>query len=212
MALTLRKQGKSYSQIKNELTIPKSTLSYWLRDYPLSQKRINELRDNNEARIEKFKKTMLVKREKKLNTIYQSEKRRIKSLSKRELLMAGLALYWGEGSKADWSKVAITNTDPMVLKFFIYWLKKIYKIDAKVLKVSLQLYNDMDIAGEINFWSMTLKIPKPQFIKPYIKTTNSDRINHKGAHGHGTCTIVFYSVTLKEKIMMQLKLLTEFSK
>ncbi len=35
IAIKLRKQGLSYSQIKNKLDIPKSTLSYWLRDIKL---------------------------------------------------------------------------------------------------------------------------------------------------------------------------------
>jgi len=34
-ALALRKQEMSYSQIKSILGISKSTLSSWLRDYPL---------------------------------------------------------------------------------------------------------------------------------------------------------------------------------
>jgi orotate phosphoribosyltransferase-like protein len=36
-AIELRKQGKTYGQISNELRITKSTLSGWLGDYPLSE-------------------------------------------------------------------------------------------------------------------------------------------------------------------------------
>ena len=61
-ALILRKQGKSYSQIKTILKVSKSTLSLWLRDYPLSRQRIRELRDWSEQRIEKCRET---KRKKK---------------------------------------------------------------------------------------------------------------------------------------------------
>lgn len=211
-AITLRKQYKSYSQIKKKLNIPKSTLSYWLHDLPLPSDKIKELRDNNEIRIEKFRTTMKKKRENRLNKIYHSEKVKINPFTKRDLLMAGLALYWGEGSKVDWSKVAITNTDPNIIIFFINWLEKIFGVKKNKMKVVLQLYNDMDIIKEINYWSKTIKIPKKQFIKPYIKNTKSMRVNHKGSFGHGTCAIMIYSVILKEKIMMQLKLLAELSK
>jgi hypothetical protein len=210
-ALLLRKQNKSYSQIKNELNVPKSTLSSWLKNLPLSKERINELRGNNEARIEKFRQTMFKKREDRLNLILKSQKRNILPITNKELLITGLALYWGEGSKANWSKVALANTDPLVLNFFIYWLKSIYKIKLKKIKIALQLYSDMNINNEIRFWSKTLNISTKQFIKPYIKTTKLSRINHKGGFGHGTCIIMIYSVELKEKIMMQLKLLAEIT-
>ena len=47
MALQLRKLGKSYSDIKASIGVSKSTLSLWLREYPLPPERIKELRDNN---------------------------------------------------------------------------------------------------------------------------------------------------------------------
>lgn len=50
-AILLRKRGYSYSQIKNKLGISKSTLSGWLYDIPLSEKRIRELRDLSPQRI-----------------------------------------------------------------------------------------------------------------------------------------------------------------
>ena len=51
-ALTLRKQGMSYGQIKKILKISKSTLSDWLKNYPLTEERIRELQ-KNETVIEK---------------------------------------------------------------------------------------------------------------------------------------------------------------
>ena len=46
-ALVLRKQRKSYSQIKAILGVSKSTLSTWLRAYPLTRKEINNLLANS---------------------------------------------------------------------------------------------------------------------------------------------------------------------
>lgn len=210
-AIRLRKQNKSYSQIKKELGVSKSTLSTWLNQYPLPQWIISKLRDRNEVRIEKYRQTMAKKREDRLNSIYQQEKLKIQKISNREIMFAGLALYWGEGTKVGSSKVAVSNTDPQVLKFFILWLNLIHKINKKNLKTTLHLYNDMNIEKETTYWSKILGIPTKKFNKPYIKTTNSNRINHKGSFGHGTCIIAYYSVELKQKIMMQIKLLTEIS-
>ena len=60
--LAMRLKGMSYSQIKSEIKVSKSTLSLWLQKYPLSEKRIRELRDWNPQRIEKCRITKENKR------------------------------------------------------------------------------------------------------------------------------------------------------
>lgn len=70
-ALILRKQGMSYSQIKKILKVSKSTLSLWLRNYPLSKQRIRKLRDWNEQRIEKCRETKRKKKEERLKQFYR---------------------------------------------------------------------------------------------------------------------------------------------
>ena len=65
-ALALRKQEMSYSQIKEILSVSKSTLSGWLKDFPLSKKRINALRGKNEKRIERYRETRRKTKEKSI--------------------------------------------------------------------------------------------------------------------------------------------------
>src|SRR3989344_3183192 len=93
--LAMRAKGMSYSQIKEKIKISKSTLSAWLKDLPLSEKRIKELRDNNPIRIEKFRNTMRAKKEIRLGKVYKKVASDICDLSKRDLFLAGLFLYWG---------------------------------------------------------------------------------------------------------------------
>jgi len=66
-AIELRiKQRLSYSNIVKTLKVPKSTLSYWLKDYPLTNDGILELRrkgrGKGEASREKFRETMRQKK------------------------------------------------------------------------------------------------------------------------------------------------------
>lgn len=209
-ALNLRRQGMSYSQIKKFLRVSKSTLSYWLRDYPLSKQRIRELRDWSEQRIEKCRETKRQKREKRLKEIYEIQKKLILPLNNRELFLAGLFLYWGEGSKNQFFMLSISNTDPSIIKFFITWLTKFLRIPRIKLKVHLHLYKDMNIEKEIQFWSKTLNIPNQQFNKPYIKKTSLNTINHKGGFGHGTCNVKIGDARLTEKILMGLKSISDY--
>lgn len=209
-ALALRKQEMSYSQIKEILGISKSTLSGWLKNYPLSKERIDALRGKNEKRIEKYRETMRQKRNKRLLEIYKIQKKIILPLSKRELFLAGLMLYWGEGTKCRTDGLSVSNTDPSVIKFFIYWIKKTFSVRPEKMRVQIQLYSDMDIKKEIDYWSSVTKIPINQFTKPYIKQSSSKRINHKGGFGHGTCNVRVNDVFIGEKTIMGLKAISDY--
>ncbi|MBU1180383.1 helix-turn-helix domain-containing protein [Patescibacteria group bacterium] len=205
LALKLRKENKSYSQIKKILNVSKGTLSNWLRKYPLSKEQIRLLRDVNEKRIERFRETMNRKRVTRLKNILEVQKEQLLPLSKREFLLCGLMLYLGEGTKTNRYRVAMTNSDPCMMRFMLSWFTDILKIPKKNIRVYLHLYNNMNLEDEINFWENKLNIHREQFIKPYIKNSNEARINHKGSFGHGTCTIYCYNVKMKDEISMSIK-------
>src|SRR3989344_912760 len=172
-AIELRKRGKSYSQIKAILRVSKSTLSLWLQDFPLTEKRLRELRDWNQSRIENYIETRRKQREAILSDIYKIEKRKILPLTPKDIFIGGLFLYWGEGTKVKLSSEAIlSNTNPAILKAFIYWLENSFNIDRNDIKIRLQLYKDMNSLKEINYWSKILNIDFCQFRKPYIKKSN----------------------------------------
>lgn len=203
-AIGLRLKGYSYSQIKGELGLSKSTLSGWLKDYPLPEERLNELR-HSEKKIEKYRETCRKKKEKILNNVYAEEKKIIFPLTKRDLFIAGLFLYWGEGGKTMESQLTLSNTNPAAIKFFIYWLENSLDIDRKKLKIKLHLYKDMDIDQEIKFWMKSLKVSRSQFTKPYIKNSNKAGLTYKNGFGHGTCNAIIGSAVLGRKILMGLK-------
>jgi len=93
-AIIMRKKGMSYSQIKEKLGVSKSTLSGWLYNMPLSEKRIRELRADSPVRIERYRNTMRVKKENRLKEVYKKVSKDIGNFSKRDLFLAGLFLYW----------------------------------------------------------------------------------------------------------------------
>ena len=207
-AIVMRQKGMSYSQIKEKLGISKSTLSGWLQDFPLSEKRIRELRDNSPIRIEHYRNTMRAKKETRLAEVYKKVSKDVGNLSQRDLFLAGLFLYWGEGTKAQNSLVALTNTNPVMIKFFIKWLE-LFNVTKKDLKIKLHLYSDMNIKEALDFWSKELKIPIRQFYKSYIKKSNLKSISYKNGFGKGTCSVIFGDRDLWEYITMAIKYISE---
>lgn len=211
-AINLRKKGMTYSDIRKKLEVAKSTLSDWLRKYPLTNSQLGLLEKaknkNRTLGIEKVIRTKLKKREIRLNTAYDIEKNRFSSLTQRELEVAGLFLYWGEGNKRLNGPISLNNTNPQVLKFTLFWLMSGLNIPKEKIKVYLHFYNDMNKRKEMLFWSRELRLPFSQFAKPYIKESNRADVDHKG-YGHGTCGLVVNNVRLKEKIMMGLQAIAD---
>ncbi|MFA5319352.1 MAG: helix-turn-helix domain-containing protein [Candidatus Paceibacterota bacterium] len=201
--IKLRLEGLSYSQIKEKTGISKSTLSSWLENYPLSSERIKELRDLSPRRIENFINTMRKKREARLGEIYNQAKKEIGILSDRDLFIAGLFLYWGEGGKTGGTAV-VSNTDPAILKFFLKWLK-IMNVSKERIKAKVHLYADMDEKKTLNFWSKELGIPISHFNKSYLKKTNLSDLRYKNGFGHGTCQVRYCDKKLANYIMMSIK-------
>ena len=187
-ARTLRQQGKSYSEIKEILGISKSTLSGWLRDMPLSEERIRALQALNPKRIERFRETMRKKRELLMLHSFTRAAKDIGRLSRRDIFISGLYLYWGEGTKSAPGRVSIANTDPDVVKAFMDWLLHM-KVPRERIRARLHLYKDMKLRDEIMYWSRTLNIPVSQFRKPHIKQTSRSEQTYKGMYGHGTCDL-----------------------
>lgn len=206
-AISLRLAGNSYSQIKEKLGISKSTLHYWLVDYPLSEERISQLRDWNARRIEHFRQTFKRKKEERRKIVRERMKKQIGLLSVRELFLAGLLLYWAEGMKVDRNTVSLTNTDPAMLRFFISWLIQC-GVSRQKLKARLHLYSDMNIQKQTRFWARELNFPVSTFRNTYVKKSESNkRKNYKGRFGFGTCSVWIHSRDLYELIVMGIDVL-----
>ena len=203
-AITMRLSGMSYSQIKEVVPVSKSTLSVWLENYPLSQERIRELRDLSPKRIESYRATMKKKRDVRIALQGRRVQKDLKKFNKRELLVAGFFLFWGEGSKARRSEVSLANTDPAMIKFFLEWLTLLGANKDKV-RFTIHLYEDMNMQNELKFWSKMLGYPLSAFYKPYIKKTKFSDITYRNGFGHGTCNVRYQNQDLNDYILSGLR-------
>ena len=203
-AVALRKQGKSYSEIKNILGINKSTLSGWLREYPLSAQQMQQLRDLNPRRIESYRATCQKRRDARVAKVYDKVRRDIRKFSRREFFLSGLCLYWAEGTKRHDACTAIANTDPALISFFVKWLENLGVLKNR-LRVRLHLYKDMNVIAETRYWSNALRIPLSQFRTPYIKDSNKAAITYQNGYGHGTCNIMYGNKEMNDYVLQGIR-------
>ena len=125
---------------------------------------------------------------------------RIGRLSEREFLVAGVALYAGEGTKRD-GAVKFANTDPRMIAFYCAWLRRFFEIDEARLRVRLYLHEGLDLAGSVAYWSEVTGIPPSQFQKPY-RAVPDPTIRH-AKHVHG-CVSIDYSCSATHRSIMGL--------
>ncbi len=107
----------------------------------------------------------------------------------RSLQVIGAMLYWCEGFKGNEtstnSTVDLANSDPKMISLFLNFLRRIYRIDEKRLRVLLYCYSDQDIPRLKAFWSGITGIPLSQFSKPYVRNdfrTDGRKMKHGMVH------------------------------
>ena len=196
----------SYSQIRKQLRVSKSTLSYWLRDFPLSEARIAELKlqgwTKGEVSRERFRKTMREIKDRKAREIYKAQLEKLRNLPDIALFVSGLVLYLAEGDKKNLGRIGIANTDYRTIRFFIRWLERFMEVDPRKIKIQLHLYETMDIDEEFKFWHRALGFNSEQFYKPSIRPILKNSFNYRESYRHGTCSTYYQSTEKKTELMM----------
>ena len=88
-------------------------------------------------------------------------------LSDETVKLLGAAIYWAEGTKKGTTRV--TNSDPALILFMVYWLKRVFGIETSSIRAWLNMYSQQDEKDLIAFWSDLTGIPAKNFGKSYIK-------------------------------------------
>jgi AcrR family transcriptional regulator len=158
-ARELRASGMTLLDIATELGVAKSSVSLWVQDVEFTPgpRRRGRRRGPN---------SLQVRKQAEIDELMEEGRRRIGQLSEREFLVAGAALYAGEGSKGD-GVVAFANTDPRMMAFFAAWLRRFFAIDESRLRARVYLHEGLDIDAAIAFWAQITGVPQGQFRPTY---------------------------------------------
>jgi hypothetical protein len=192
-ARILRVEGHTLADIAQTLGVAKSSVSLWVRDVPFTPSR---LRYGPQRRRQPL-------RERKLRQIEELNRdgvARIGALSNEAFLVAGVALYAGEGAKAD-GLVKFANSDPEMVHFFCAWFRRFFEVDEARLRCSVYLHQGLDLEATEAFWSDVTGIPPGQFGKPYRAVPDPSIRRNKHEHG---CVYVNYSCSRTHREIMGL--------
>lgn len=192
-ARALRARNRTIADIAKTLGVSKSSVSIWVRDVPFTpslQLRGPHRRPHpaHEAKL------------RQIDELDREGKRRIGTLSAGEFLVAGAALYAGEGAKGD-GAVNFANTDPAMMRMFCTWLRWFFDVDESRLRVRVYLHQGLDLEAAEAFWSEVTDIPRTQFRQPHRAVPDATIRHNKHERG---CAYVYYSCAKTHRQIMGL--------
>lgn len=174
-AIKLRKQGKTYNEIREILgPIPKGTLSGWFKNIQLTaeQKKAIEkrIKDGGELGREKAAWANRNKRLMRIKRIKEEALQDWKDLNNHPLFIGGLLLYLAEGSKKNES-FQFMNSDPNLIKLMMRWLSLTADVNHEDYQVRLYIHRPYADENLEKFWAKTLSLTFNQFAKTVYKPT-----------------------------------------
>ena len=200
-AFTLRLQGRSYNEIRKILNIPwKGTLSYWFHDLvltPAAKRRLaKHIERAQEQGLLEFnrKRSAAILAENKKG--YASGEAQIGTLTKRELFLVGVALYWGEGTKrinGSNPMVALANSDHYLVKLYMRFLRECLVIPEERIRAGIHIHPNLDREKTLRFWARITKLPIERFYVVDQISSASKQKRPKYTLPYGTVSIRVHS-------------------
>ena len=174
-AIALRKEGNTYSEIMKIIPVAKSTLSEWLRSVGIVKRQIQAFTEKKRLASLRGGQARKKQRIDTFDKITGKAQKEVGKISKRELWLLGVALYWAEGSKEKESRpgsgVIFTNSDPEMIILFLKWLFEIVGITKEQIRCEIYLHDSYqdETARFQKFWSEKTGLPLRYFNKIYFK-------------------------------------------
>lgn len=189
-ARELRLQGLTYDRIQLELGCSKSSISLWVRDLPQPPKRT---REQASAIARRGWEATLQRRESERQKVKDTARREIGTLSERELFIAGVGLYWAEGTKdkphARRERVAFVNSDPGMIEVFLAWLR-LLEVDRDRLHFHVMIHESADVGAAERYWADLVGVETSRFGKTTLKKHNPKTIRKNVNEAYRGCLVI----------------------
>ncbi len=184
-AVALRKEGKTYSEILKEVSVAKSTLSEWFRDVKLSKPQIQKITLKKLQAAKRGGEAKHAQRLLRTQIIRDEALQDIKSISKRELWLIGIVLYWAEGTKEKdfrpGTSLTFNNSDPRMIKIYIMWLLKSCDVPKERIQCDIYIHQNSknNVEEAKRHWSIVTGFQIEKFQKVYFKTNKIKTTNRR---------------------------------
>lgn len=206
-ARKLRKHGASIRTIAKTLEVSRASVSSWCRDIVLSSIQIEHLRGQQIRGG--FSGRMMgaaanrMKRLKRIELYQEEGAKKLISVTNGELLLLGLGLYLGEGSKTK-NRAEFTNSNVEIIKLYLHWLYVCFDVQPSEIlcRVLINTIHKARVVTIEKIWAETIGIPIKQFSPTtLIKTRNKKEYENADEY------IGVLKVTVRKSSELQYKIL-----
>jgi transposase-like protein len=170
LARTIRRlEGAPIKEIARRVGVAPSSVSRWVRDIKLTSAQEEELLRRNPAYNRQISGTGVQAANRRAERIaYQTAGRNL-ALRGDSFHVAGCMLYWAEGEK-DRNALRFYNSDPAMVRFFVFFLKKYFDLQDGEIKITCNLFADhVQRQREIEqFWLEAAQLPEGSLGKSYV--------------------------------------------
>ena len=190
LATQLREKGMAMNEIAKRVGVSKSSVSLWVRDVSLTKDQRNTLNKNGFSTdvIEKRRTARIANTRNRRRVEMDLAKKDIKAISKQELFLIGVALYWGEGGKTERSMARIANADPYVISFMMRFFREVCEVPEEKFRGHVHTFSHLNAKKAEEYWSGISGIPGTQFFKTYSKPSIASK-SKKDSLPYGTFQI-----------------------
>ncbi|MFF8674349.1 hypothetical protein [Streptomyces sp. NPDC015242] len=120
----------------------------------------------------------------------------IGDLSPRELFLAGVVLYWAEGSKDKMhgrqrrENLQFINSDPNVVRFYLRWLESL-GVERERLRFRVYIHESADVAAAENFWAELVGPDAATFQRTPLKRHNPRTVRKNVGDSYRGCLAIY---------------------
>lgn len=190
-ARSMRATGSTLLEIAEALGVSKSSVSLWVRDVRFTPK-------PRQRPMFRAANPLHARRLAKIEQAQRDAADRVGMLSVDAFLVAGVALYAGEGAKTG-NGVQFANTDSEMVAFFCAWLRRCFTIDEARLRVRVYLHEGLDLAAAQRHWSRVTGVPLTQFRTGY--RAPADATIRRTKHEFGCAYVRYASADVLREIL-----------
>jgi transposase-like protein len=204
-ATALRKQGVSMGEIARRLNVAKSSVSYWVRDIPLTKEQRGRLNANGHSidAIEKRRIARLANTKARRDEMIRNAIDEVEKLSTDPLWCVGTALYWGEGGKTQ-QTARLSNSDPVVIRIMMKFFLKYSGVSKDKYHGHIHTFSEQNAKVALSYWSGISGIPEDKFYKTYVKQSSASKHKRKTLE-YGTVQIYIHDTNFFFRLMGWMK-------
>jgi hypothetical protein len=126
------------------------------------------------------------------------------TLSKRDIMLLGVGLYWGEGYKRANNEFGFSNSDPAMIKFYLHFLYTCVGVsrDNLIARVSINATHRNRIDAVEAYWRGITELPSQAFTKSSLIQTISRKIYDNPSEHYGVLRIKVRKGKMKKEFIL----------